>query len=101
MSIKRDRLNLSEESQDWADEDIEAYIPVFDAVNFDALTALAAELRRREDDGPGHVCVVDYNILGSYSIVTVLRFEDGVKWAAKIPRYAISPTFRRLQSGGL
>lgn len=98
MPLKRSPLRLCEESQDWPDEDIDPYIPLFDAVNFNALTNIALDLRRNSSSRlpEALTCSVDSNILGSYSIVSVLVFSDGVKWAAKIPRYGISAFFGRL-----
>ncbi|KAA8914283.1 kinase-like domain-containing protein [Sphaerosporella brunnea] len=96
MSNIRDSLRLSGECQEWDDADIEPYIPVFDAVNIEALLAVAQKTRSAFEPDAKSSCSIDYNILGSYNIMSVIRFSDGLRWAAKIPRYGIASTFGRL-----
>ncbi|KAI5858522.1 kinase-like domain-containing protein [Tricharina praecox] len=93
----RDKLQLSEECRDWDDADIRPYIPVIDAINFKALIAAARKCRITvEPHAQSLSCSIESNILGSYHVISVLVFSDGLKWVAKVPRYGIAPTFGEL-----
>jgi aminoglycoside phosphotransferase (APT) family kinase protein len=98
MTNIRDSLRLSRDCREWEDADIEPYIPVFEAIDFPALLSVAQTTRSAfsPDSQQQHTCEIECNILGSYNIVSVLVFSDGLKWAVKIPRYGISPTFSLL-----
>jgi len=93
----RDKLQLSEECRDWDDADIRPYIPVIDAIDFEALIAAARKCRIAfEPHAQSLSCSIESNILGSYNVISVLIFSDGLKWAVKVPRYGIAPTFGQL-----
>jgi len=93
----KDKLQLSEECRDWNDADIRPYIPVIDAINFEALIAVARKSRIAiEPHAQSLSCSIESNILGSYSVISVLVFSDGLKWAVKVPRYGTAPSFGQL-----
>jgi len=97
MPSNLNKVRLGDASGDLDQEDIESFIPIVDAIDFDAATTVALHARSQvEQRHLNLTCSVKSHIFGSYYLVCVLLFSDGVQWVLKIPRYGIAKTFGRL-----
>ena len=71
------------------DEDSERFRGVISAINEEALPRIAARIR-----GEAHCCTLgEHSRLGGYNIVFSLTFDDGVKWAARVPQHGTRKYF--------
>jgi hypothetical protein len=88
------------------DSDLKDFQPLIDAIDPDALAAIAVECRLRGGvstaaDPEGGVrgsedlrCEIKTPPLyGSFNLVYVLRFSDGVRWIARFPLKGASSSF--------
>ena len=85
------RVDRMEAMADSPADKVEDFLPVINAIDFNALSAMALQLRSSADPNPGLTCTACTEpLIGTYNAAFVLSFSDNKKWVARVPGRCIS-----------
>lgn len=85
------------------DEGLRQFEEVLETLDVTSLEQLALQLRQSELHKSGSKVVVSsceadpYPLHGTYNVVFVLTFDDGVEWIARVPGYGASPSALQIE----